>query len=70
MADKKETTSGKEQLLDDALKQIIKQYGKGSVMKLGDKTALDVDVIHTGSISLDKALGVGGIPRGRRKLSR
>ena len=51
--------------LDAAIAKIEKDYGKGSVMKLGDKTALDVDVIHTGSISLDKALGVGGIPRGR-----
>ena len=51
--------------LDAAISKIEKDYGKGSVMKLGDKTALDVDVIHTGSISLDKALGVGGIPRGR-----
>ena len=48
--------------LDAAISKIEKDYGKGSVMKLGDKTALDVDVIHTGSISLDKALGVGGIP--------
>ncbi len=51
--------------LDAAIAKIEKDYGKGSVMKLGDKTALDIDVIHTGSISLDKALGVGGIPRGR-----
>lgn len=51
--------------LDAAIAKIEKDYGKGSVMKLGDKTALDVDTIPTGSISLDKALGVGGIPRGR-----
>ncbi len=51
--------------LDAAITKIEKDYGKGSVMKLGDKTALDIDVIKTGSISLDKALGVGGIPRGR-----
>ena len=51
--------------LDAAISKIEKDYGKGSVMKLGDKTALDVDTISTGSISLDKALGVGGIPRGR-----
>jgi len=57
--------SEKLKALDNAINKIEKDYGKGSVMKLGDKTALDVDVIHTGSISLDKALGVGGIPRGR-----
>ncbi|MCF0141956.1 MAG: recombinase RecA [Parasporobacterium sp.] len=51
--------------LDAAISKIEKDYGKGSVMKLGEKTALDVDTISTGSISLDKALGVGGIPRGR-----
>ncbi len=51
--------------LDVAISKIEKDHGKGSVMKLGDKTALDIDVIKTGSISLDKALGVGGIPRGR-----
>ena len=51
--------------LDAAISKIEKDYGKGSVMKLGDKTAMDVDTIPTGSISLDKALGVGGVPRGR-----
>jgi recombination protein RecA len=51
--------------LEDAFKQIEKQYGKGSVMKLGDKAIGDIDVIPSGSISLDIALGVGGYPRGR-----
>lgn len=51
--------------LDAAISKIEKDYGKGSVMKLGDKSKVDVDTIPTGSISLDKALGVGGIPRGR-----
>ena len=51
--------------LDAAISKIEKDYGKGSVMKLGDKTAIEVDTIPTGSISLDKALGVGGVPRGR-----
>lgn len=51
--------------LDAAISKIEKDYGKGSVMKLGDKTAMDVDTVPTGSISLDKALGVGGVPRGR-----
>ena len=51
--------------LDAAIAKIEKDYGKGSVMKLGDKTSLDVDTVSTGSISLDKALGVGGVPKGR-----
>ena len=51
--------------LDAAISKIEKDYGKGSVMKLGEKTAIDVDTIPTGSISLDKALGVGGVPKGR-----
>ena len=65
MADKKETASGKEQLLDDALKQIIKQYGKGSVMRLGERSSVDVDAISSGSLAIDACLGVGGFPRGR-----
>ncbi|MGN0436036.1 MAG: recombinase RecA [Wujia sp.] len=52
--------------LDAALAQIEKQYGKGSVMKLGDKSAnLNIEVVPTGSLSLDIALGLGGMPRGR-----
>lgn len=55
----------KDALLDDALKQIEKQYGKGSVMRLGDRANVDVDTISSGSITLDYALGVGGYPKGR-----
>ena len=55
----------KRKALDAAISKIEKDYGKGSVMKLGDKTAVDIETIPTGSISLDKALGVGGIPKGR-----
>jgi len=51
--------------LDAALKQIEKEFGKGSVMRLGDTIDKKVEVIPTGSISLDKALGVGGYPKGR-----
>lgn len=51
--------------LEDAFKQIEKQFGKGSIMKLGDKSFGDIEVIPTGSISLDMALGVGGYPKGR-----
>ena len=50
--------------LDAALSQIEKQYGKGAVMKLGDPTAqMNVETIPTGSLSLDIALGLGGIPK-------
>ncbi|MFX0549053.1 recombinase RecA [Hathewaya histolytica] len=51
--------------LEAAMGQIEKQFGKGSVMKLGEKTDLDIDVVSTGSLSLDIALGIGGVPRGR-----
>lgn len=51
--------------LDMALRQIEKQFGKGSVMKLGESTHMNVEVVPTGSISLDVALGTGGMPRGR-----
>ena len=51
--------------LDSALAQIEKAYGKGSVMKLGDTASMQVEAIPTGSLSLDIALGVGGVPKGR-----
>ena len=51
--------------MNDAIKQIEKQFGKGSVMKLGDRAAVDVAVIPTGSLTLDMALGIGGYPKGR-----
>ncbi len=51
--------------LDETLKEIQKMFGKGSVMKLGDRPAVDVDVIPSGSLLLDEALGVGGYPKGR-----
>ncbi|MEA3327252.1 MAG: recombinase RecA [Chloroflexota bacterium] len=55
----------KKTVLDKALKDIIKRYGEGSIMKLGDAKHLAVEVIPTGSLSLDIALGVGGIPKAR-----
>ena len=55
----------KEKALQDALAQIEKAYGKGAVMKLGDTTNLNVEAISTGSVSLDMALGIGGLPKGR-----
>ena len=54
-----------EQLLNEAIKQIEKQYGKGSIMRLGEHANVDVDAISTGSLAIDHALGVGGLPRGR-----
>ncbi len=51
--------------LDAALAQIEKQYGKGSVMKMGDQSGLQVETVPTGSLSLDIALGAGGVPKGR-----
>lgn len=62
---KVETTSAKEKALQSAIEQINKQYGAGAVMKLGDNAKMHVEVIPTGSLALDKALGVGGIPKGR-----
>lgn len=57
--------SNKEKLLEQAILQIEKQFGKGSIMKLGDSADTHIDVIPTGCLSLDIALGVGGVPRGR-----
>ena len=51
--------------LNLAIEKIEKDFGKGSIMKLGDKTTVNVDAIPTGALSLDVALGIGGIPRGR-----
>lgn len=56
---------GKQAALDTALAQIEKTFGKGAVMKMGQNVAMQVDAISTGSLSLDIALGVGGLPRGR-----
>ena len=55
----------KEKLLQDALGQIEKQFGEGSIMRLGDNTSMEIETISTGSIALDIALGVGGLPKGR-----
>jgi recombination protein RecA len=61
-----DTTKAKEKALDLAISQIEKQFGKGSILKLGSQeTVLQADAIPTGSLGLDLALGVGGIPRGR-----
>jgi recombination protein RecA len=55
----------KEKAVETAMVQIERQFGKGSIMKLGSSPIIDVPVISTGSLALDKALGVGGLPRGR-----
>lgn len=55
----------KDKLLADVVKKIEREYGKGSVMKLGDRAAVDVEPIPSGSLLLDRALGIGGYPKGR-----
>ena len=55
----------KDKALEEALKGIEKTFGKGSIMRLGERPHVDVDVIPSGSILLDQALGVGGYPKGR-----
>ena len=55
----------KKRAIDTAMAQIEKMYGKGSIMRLGDQTNLAVDYIPTGSLALDVALGIGGLPKGR-----
>lgn len=55
----------KEKALETALSQVERQFGKGSIMRLGSRPVIDVPVISTSSLALDKALGIGGLPRGR-----
>src|SRR5690606_16631949 len=59
------TATDREKVLATALAQIERQFGKGSVMRLGSEERAPVEVITTGSIALDVALGIGGLPRGR-----
>jgi recombination protein RecA len=61
----KKQDSAKSKAIDVAVSQIEKQFGKGSIMKLGGDKKIDVDVIPTGALSLDVALGIGGVPKGR-----
>jgi recombination protein RecA len=58
-------SANKEKALESALTQVERQFGKGSIMKLGSKEIIEVPTISTSSLSLDKALGIGGLPRGR-----
>lgn len=53
------------QLLNETISMIEKQFGKGSIMKLGDRSSLDIDAISSGSLKIDEALGIGGYPKGR-----
>jgi len=57
--------NGKLAAIDAAMNQIEKQFGKGSIMKLGENTQMDIESIPTGCLALDLALGIGGVPRGR-----
>ncbi|MCQ8212406.1 recombinase RecA [Cetobacterium somerae] len=65
MAKKSVDTTDKSKALETALKQIRKDFGEGSIMKLGENQGMNIEVIPTGSINLDLALGLGGVPRGR-----
>lgn len=56
---------GKKQALATAMSQIEREFGAGSIMKLGENSRMEVQAVHTGSLSLDLALGIGGVPRGR-----
>jgi len=60
-----ETGNDKRKALDTAIAQIEKNFGKGTVMRLGDRPEMQVDAIPTGSLALDAALGIGGVPKGR-----
>ncbi len=57
--------SGKTRALEQTLSGLVKRFGEGAIMRLGEATHMQVEVVPTGSIALDLALGVGGIPRGR-----
>ncbi|GIL41518.1 recombinase RecA [Roseiterribacter gracilis] len=61
----KETGVDKQKAIDAALSQIEKAFGKGSIMKLGARSGVDIETVSTGSLGLDIALGIGGLPRGR-----
>ena len=56
---------GRARVIDKTLSELTKRFGEGTIMKLGEAKHLEVETIPTGSLSLDIALGVGGIPRGR-----
>ncbi|HDZ90696.1 MAG TPA: DNA recombination/repair protein RecA, partial [Deltaproteobacteria bacterium] len=55
----------RDRAIEQAILQIEKQFGRGSIMKMGDERLIDIPAIPTGSLALDLALGIGGVPRGR-----
>ncbi len=61
----KKTNEGKQKALEDAIAKLEKDYGKGTLMKLGEESHINVETVPTGCLSLDLALGLGGIPKGR-----
>ncbi|MBI1961354.1 MAG: DNA recombination/repair protein RecA, partial [Parcubacteria group bacterium] len=61
----KEEQAGKSLVIEEAVKQIKDRFGEGIIMRFGEATHMDVDAVSTGCLSLDMALGVGGVPRGR-----
>lgn len=63
--EKDKERNGRGEALDKALRDIEREFGKGSIMKLGEQSSLNIEAIPTGCLSLDLALGVGGVPRGR-----
>lgn len=65
MAKKAAVSNDKDKALELAIKQIQKDFGDGSIMKLGENTKMNIGIIPTGSLNLDNALGIGGVPRGR-----
>ena len=71
MAEKKKVSpvaapsNDKKKALETAIAKIEKDYGKGTIMRLGDDISVNVEALSTGSLSLDLALGIGGVPRGR-----
>ena len=62
---KQQDEKTKQEIIEETLKRITKMFGQGSIMRLGDRPTVDLDVIPSGSILLDEALGVGGYPKGR-----
>ena len=63
--DKEKMNEEKLKVLNSTLEKLEKTFGKGAIMRLSDTPVEDIDVIHTGSLTLDLALGVGGLPKGR-----
>ena len=65
VSDKTINSQNKQQILDAVMKKIEKQFGKGSIMKMGEQADMNVESIPTGCLSLDLAIGIGGLPKGR-----